>query len=365
MAREVHFTLPGRDYRDPEVFEAEREQIFHRVWVYVGREEQVADTGACMVLDVTGESVIVVRGRDGALHAHYNVCRHRGARLCDPGLHQLKGAIKCPYHAWSYGHDGQLIGTPNVAADEVDREQLSLWPVAVDTWEGFVFVSLGDDPEPLADWLARQLDPPFRLAKYGLGALRLGHRTVSEVAANWKVLIENYNECLHCPTVHPELVRLIPVYRSGSVVDAARDDGGVGLADGSTSFSHTGRTALPLLPGMDDHDANSYFGCVVFPNMFIDITGTSAISTVLVPTGPAHTTVITEYLFPADAVAAPDFDPSEIVDFTELVAAQDYDVCVRVQQGVSSRAFTHGVYAQKDDLLHDFNVRYLEERGPA
>jgi Rieske 2Fe-2S family protein len=362
MARDVHYTLPGRDYHAPDVFRLEQERIFHRVWCYVGREEQVAEPGACLALDVAGESVLVVRGRDGGLHSHYNVCRHRGSRLCDEGLHQLKGAIKCPYHAWSYAHDGTLIGTPNVAPDEIDRSEFSLWPIAVDVWDGFLFVSLADDPEPLGEWLVRQHDPAQRFGRFQLGALRTAHRTVVEVPANWKIIVENYNECLHCPTVHPELVAIVPTYRTGSVVDPSRDDGGVALGEGMTTFSHTGRSPLPLLEGMDPVAANSYFGGVVFPNMFIDVTGTSAIATTLQPRGPAHTTVVTEYLFTPEAIAQPDFDPGEIVAFSELVAAQDYAVCERVQQGISSKAFTRGVYAAKDDLLHEFNERYLAER---
>jgi glycine betaine catabolism A len=362
MAREIHYTLPGHDYHAAEVFDEERARIFHRVWTYAGRADQVAEPGACLALDVAGESVLVVRGRDGGLHGHFNVCRHRGSRLCDEGLHQLKGAIKCPYHAWSYSHDGRLVGTPNVAADELDRDELSLWPISVEAWEGFLFVSLDPAPEPLRDWLARNGDTPLGFERFGLGSLRTAHTTVVDVPANWKIIIENYNECLHCPTVHPELVAIVPTYRSGSVTDESRDDGGVALGEGMTTFSHTGRSALPLLQGMDPVAANSYFGCVVFPNMFIDVTGTSAIATMLQARGPAHTRVVTEYLFTEYAISAPDFDPGEIVAFSELVAAQDYAVCERVQQGVSSKAFTHGILAAKDDLLHWFNERYLAER---
>ena len=347
-----HPTLSGRDYSAADVFEVERERILHRHWYYAGRAELVEEPGQCLVVDVADESILVVRGRDDALHAHFNVCRHRGARLCDEGETRLKGAIKCPYHAWSYAHDGRLIGTPNVAADEVDRDALSLWPAAADVWEGFLFVCLAPEPPALRDWLADQLDPPLRFERFGLGELRTGHRTVTEVAANWKVLVENYNECLHCPTVHPELVQIVPLYRTGAVVAPDRPDG-VAMAAGATSFTRSGSSPLPLLPRLDACDAASYFGGVVFPNMFIDVTGTSAMATTLHPRGPAATTVVTEYLFAPETIAADGFDPGEIVAFTELVARQDYDVCERVQRGVSSRAFSHGVLAAKDlSLIH-------------
>ncbi len=362
MSREVHRTLPGHDYHADEVWQVERERIFGRRWVYVARVDALAEAGDCLAVEVGGEGILVVRGRDGALRGFHNVCRHRGAQLCDEGAHRLKGAIRCPYHAWAYAHDGSLIGTPNVAEDEVPRAELSLWPVHVDTWQGFVFACLAEQPEPLLDWLAAQEGDVLGFARFGLEALRTGHRTVSEVGANWKILIENYGECLHCPTVHPELVQVVPVYRSGAVYEEGR--AGVALADGGDSFTLSGRSSLPRLPGMGEEEAGQYFGAVVLPNMFIDVTGTSAIATNMIPRGADRTTIVTEYLFTPEAIAAPGFDPLEVVEFSELVARQDYDVCERVQRGVRSRAFTHGVYAEKDDDLHAFNARYLELRGP-
>jgi glycine betaine catabolism A len=356
----VHHTLSGHEYRSQEVFEAERTGLFARQWFYVGRSELVSEPVDRLVIDVAGESVVVVRDRSEHLHAYYNVCRHRGAQLCDEGEKGAPGGITCPYHAWSYSLDGRLIGTPHVGKGEVDRENMSLWPVRVEEWQGFVFVNLSGNAPELREWLAAQNHEPLRFEAHDLGSLRIGRRTVSEVKANWKILIDNYNECLHCPKVHPELVELIPIYKTGSVMDPTRDDGGVSLADGATSFTLSGRSWMPLLEGMGESEANTYFGAAVFPNMFIDVTGTSAIATTLIPRTPAHTTIISEYLFVSGAVESDGFDPSEVVDFSELVASQDYEVCERVQRGVSSQAFTHGVYADKDSMAHEFNEWYRQ-----
>jgi Rieske 2Fe-2S family protein len=356
-------TLPGRDYHATEVFDLERERIFARNWFYAGRAEGLDEPGDFVAVDVAGESVIVVRTKDDELRGFYNVCRHRGSRLCDDASGTMKGAIKCPYHAWAYSFDGRLIGTPNVAKDEVDRDSLSLWPVSVDTWQGFLFVHLDPDPMPLEESLREHPDSPLSFARFNLDGLRIGHQTVNEVQANWKILIDNYNECLHCPTVHPELVAVIPGFRGGAVYDADRPDGGMAIVGGGNSFTSTGRSDLPLLPSMSAADETSLYGCTVYPNMFIDVTGTGAISTVLLPRAPGHTTVITEYLFEPEVIAADGFDPTEIVDFVELVAGQDYVVCERVQRGTGSRAFTHGVLAEKDSLLNGFYSRYLAQRG--
>lgn len=356
-------TLPGRDYHAPEVFERERERVFYREWIYVGRAEAVAGPGQYLATDVVGEGVVVVRDREGSLNAFYNVCRHRGAQLCELGQGRLKGAVKCPYHAWSYSLSGELIGTPNVYPGEIDRASLSLNRVAADVWEGFLFVCLGEDPPPLGDWLAAQLQSPLEFARFGLGELRVAVRTRSTVAANWKILIENYQECLHCPSVHPELVQAIPAYKKGWVFEAGRGDGGVSVAGGG-SVTADGTSEVPPLPALTALEARSVYGVGVFPNMMIDVEGNTVVATRIVPISPTETVVEAEYLFHPDTMGAPGFDPTAIVDFNEMVAGQDNVVCERVQRGVSSRSFdAGGVLAEKDAVLSAISGVYLASRG--
>ncbi len=363
MATDVRTTLRGFDYTAPEIFELERERIFYRGWYYLGRTDELREPGDLVEYDVAGESILVVHGNDGVLRGFYNVCRHRGSRLCEPGSGHVRSAIKCPYHAWSYALDGQLIGTPMVREDEIDRSSLGLWPVAVDTWAGFLFVNFADNPEPFADWLAAEPESPLPYEGFGpLGDLRVGHRTVVDVAANWKIHVENFNECLHCPTVHPELVAVVPAYKRGDVLEADREDGGVAIAGGGTSFTRDGKSALPVMPGFAGAQATSIYSIYIFPNMFLDISPTSAVVACLHPRGPGETTVVTEYLFHPDVLDAPGFDASDIIEFNELVNGQDFAVCERVQKGVRSRAFTRGVYAEKDELPYAFNQRYLAVR---
>jgi Rieske 2Fe-2S family protein len=362
IVAESRTTLPGRDYFHPEVFELERERIFFRRWIYLGRAEGLDQPGDYVSVDVAGESIVVVVDDNGELHAFYNVCRHRGSQLCDPGSGRMRGAIKCPYHAWSYSFDGRLIGTPLVAQDEVDRSALGLWELSVDTWAGFLFVSFDPGPAPLGEFLAAEPESPLPFERFGpLDELRVGQRTIVDVRANWKVHVDNYNDCLHCPTVHPELVAIVPAYRRGEVVEAHRPDGSVAIAGGGTSFTSTGRSALPVMPGFDGDEGTMIFSACIFPNMFLDISGTSTVATCLLPRGPEQTTVVTEYLFRPEALddAA---EIAEIVEFNELVNSQDYAVCERVQRGVRSRAFDHGVFAAKDELPLAFKRRYLAAR---
>ena len=355
-------SLVGADYHAAEVFERERERIFHADWYCVGRAEDVA-TGSFVVVDVVGESVILVRDRDGVLRAFLNACRHRGARLCD-GAGPVGRTIVCPYHAWSYRLDGALAGTPNVADDElIDRASLGLMGVALDVWDGFVWVTLAEDPPLLRDQLARwSSDDPFQWERYGVGELVVGAKTTYDVAANWKLIVENYNECLHCVNVHPELVQMVPLYKSGDVIEPAEPDwNGNRLAPGLHSFTPTGESGLPLLPGLDENDTTAFYGCTHLPNLIVNY-HTDCVSTFLIsPQAPDRTQVTCHYLFRPETVATAGFDPSPVVDFRHLLAGQDWAVCERTQLGMTSRAFKDGgVLPYNDRYVHAFHERYRQ-----
>jgi Rieske 2Fe-2S family protein len=355
-------TLPGCDYHDLAVFERERERIFHDGWFCVGRTEDTAEPGAFAVVDVTGESVIVVRDEDLTLRAFLNSCRHRGSRIC-VGAGTVRRALKCPYHAWSYGLDGRLLGTPNVTTETLPRNELGLVPVRLDTWEGFVWVSLSDTTPPLREFLVRYAsDDPFGWERYGVDELVTGVIQTYDVHANWKLIVENYNECLHCPSVHPELVRVVPLYRTGEVVEDA-DWNGNRLGPGMHSFTPSGHSGLPPLPGLAPGDTDAFYGITLLPNLIVNY-HTDVVSTFLLhPIAPDHTRVTCHYLFRPETIADADFDPAPVVDFRHLLATQDWAVCEGTQAGMASRAYaTGGVLPYADRYVHDFHVRYLELR---
>lgn len=354
-------TLSSADYCSPDVFEVERRRIFHSGWMYVCHVDGLP-VGSRRAFDVAGESVVVTRDLDGVLHAFANVCRHRGAELCDRAMSDaVKGSIRCQYHSWTYGLDGSLIATPRVD-DEFDRGQYGLWPYPADVWNGMVFVSVATDPPPLAEWLAQHTPGVELFEHLPVASYRIGARTETVVEANWKIIIENYAECLHCAVVHPELADLIPLYKSGNVVHPDDPTAAVGFADGRVAFTATGRSELSVLPGLDG--APEYDGIAIFPNVFFDLTPTVLALTAIFPVSATRSVVVGEYLFAADDVDRPGFDPAPEVEFNELVGAQDYVVCEMVQRGVSSRAFTAGALTRKDEYVRVFTERYLDIRGP-
>ena len=250
-------TLTRADYISADVFELERRRIFHGGWFFVGHVASIP-AGSSRVLDVAGEQVIVTCTRAGQFHAFANACRHRGAMLVDPTDPTVvapecgAASIQCPYHAWTYGLDGRLLATPRVNRADVDRDATGLWAYRADVWNGLVFVSLAHDVAPLREWLVESNPALVGFEHLAIADMALVQRTASSAAANWKIVVENYQECLHCPVVHPELVEVIPHYRTGEVVDAARPDGAVEFLNGANSYTQasTGAAELPLLPGV-------------------------------------------------------------------------------------------------------------------
>jgi Rieske 2Fe-2S family protein len=359
-------TLVGTDYSGNAAYEEERERIWWGGWVCAGRANEVPGAGDYLVRDIAGESIFITRNRDAQLRAFYNVCAHRGTKLLDddPGCGHVSKVFKCPYHAWSYDLDGRLVGTPNVDEDEYfERAQYRLHAVDVEAYAGFLFVNLGDSPKPLLEHLTSGTETITAFERYRLDELTVGVKLVYEVAANWKIIVENYNECLHCPTIHPELVSIVPLYRFGEVWDEeTRDDGNL-MIDGATSFTRSGSSTLPKFPDLAPEDYHMYYGAFQFPNLMLNLHPDAAMSYIAYPRGAGHTTVVSEFLFRPETTTLPDFAPEPVVELWDLISRQDWSVCERAQTGVSSRAYKTGVYPRKDRFLFDFNEQYRREMG--
>ena len=358
-------TLGGADYTAPAVYEDEREKIWWGDWVCVGRTEEVANPGYYIVRDLAGESIFITRNGEGGLRGFYNVCSHRGTKFLDAPGGSTRKVFKCPYHAWTYDLDGQLVGTPNVKEGEsFDRSSYPLVSFSVDSYSGFLFVNLSREPRPLMEALSNGAESITWYERFKkMDELRVGHRIVYDVKANWKIIVENYNECLHCPQVHPELVQVIPLFRFGEVWDEELPDDGNRMARGATSFTKTGRSELPKLPGLNPEDYEMYYGSFEFPNMMLNLHPDCVMYYYGLPMAPDRTIVVSEYLFRPETIAGPDYKPEPVIELWDLISKQDWDVCARAQTGVGSRAFTTGVYPRQDRFLYWFNEEYRLAMG--
>ena len=347
-------TLPAAYYTDATYFRRELERLFARMWVYAGRVEEVEKPGQFVVREVVGESVILTSNAAGQVNAFYNVCRHRGTRLCSEHAGNFPGSIQCPYHAWTYDLNGRLIGAPHM--DEVPHFRKSDFPlhsVQTDVWDGHIFVNLSPSPRPLREQLAGL---PDKFAAWKMADLRLGHRIVYDLKANWKLIIQNYNECLHCPNLHPALNKLSH-YLSGEnePLQATYMGGRMDLRPGVDTLTMDGKCSRAFLPGLSDEDVRRVYYYAIFPNMLLSLHPDYMLVHTLWPIAPDRTINVCEWHFHPRELARPDFDPKDAVEFWDMTNRQDWLVCELSQAGISSRAYTPGPYSNREDLLYAFD----------
>jgi Rieske 2Fe-2S family protein len=370
LAQELKPALAPHFYSSTEVFALETARIFHSQWFCVGRVEQLPEKGDHLHVAVAGESVLVVRGRDQELRAFYNVCRHRGSQLTRmPPLPDAAhpqavnsgpvsgGALVCPYHAWTYNLDGTLRAAPYVRFDEqCPKERFSLVPVDLDTWGGFIFLNLAADAAPLREQLAV---PVRKLARYPLDELRRGAHIVYDVRANWKILMENYNECYHCGPVHPELCALVPAFREHGGAGLDWDDG-IPHRPGAWTFTTTGTSTRAPFPGLSAKEKTHHKGEIAYPNLLLSVAAEHVAAFTIWPKAPDLTRIACEFLFHVSEVGKRGFDPRDVVDFWDIVNRQDWRVCEGVQEGMRSKGFRGAFYAPMEDPSLDIR-RYLEK----
>jgi len=369
LARELQASLAPHFYSSESVFALERERLFHAQWFCVGRGEQVPSRGDSLHVHVAGESVFILRQDDGSLRAFYNVCRHRGSRLVrtpplpDPDQPSatrstsLAGGVVCPYHAWTYNLDGSLRAARYVQFDSTcPKEGFSLVPVHLETWGGFIFVNLATTP---AQSLHEQVAVPrTKLERYALHDLRRGAQLIYDVRANWKVIMENYNECYHCGPVHPELCALVPAFRERGGAGLDWDDG-IPHRAGAWTFTLSGSSNRAPFPGLSDKEKTHHKGEVAYPNLLLSAAAEHIAAFTLWPMSPDHTRIACEFLFHPDEIAKAHFDPADVIEFWDVVNRQDWQICESVQDGMRSRGFRGGFYAPMEDPSLDIR-RYLE-----
>ncbi|HEX5819218.1 MAG TPA: aromatic ring-hydroxylating dioxygenase subunit alpha [Gemmatimonadales bacterium] len=347
-------TLPARYFTDPGVFHEERERFFAGMWVYVGRAEEIAGPGDYIVREVAGESLILTRQASGALAAFYNVCRHRGTRLCTEASGRFADRIQCPYHAWTYGLDGSLLAAPHMeAAAGFDRAEHGLAPAGIDEWDGHLFVTLREDPQPLAEQLGAL---PEKFAAWRMGELRRAYRITYDVKANWKLLILNYSECLHCPVIHPGLQRLSH-YMTGDNDPATPTwlGGSMLLREEIFTMSRDGQRRRAPLPGLSEVQQRHVYYYAVLPNLLLSLHPDYVMTHALRPVACDRTEVACEWLFHPRDHADPLFDPADAIDFWDETNREDWRVSELSQQGIGSRAYRPGPYSPREGLLWDFD----------
>ena len=345
------FTLPAKHYIDDGYFRDELERVFLGGWFWAGRADQIPEPGDYRLVTIADESLILVRDRDGRVHCHYNVCRHRGTRLCEAAQGRFAETISCPYHAWTYRLDGGLAGAPHMDDTAGFRkEEYPLRGVAVADWDGHLWLNLHPSPPPLSEQLGSS---PDKFQAWGMRELRLGHRIVYDVRANWKLILQNYSECLHCPINHPALKRYAH-YLSGDNETPEGDPndfgGSMDLYDGVETMSSTGKRRR-LLGSLNASQERKVYFYVVMPNLLLTLHPDYMMTHALWPQAPDRTQIVCDWHYHPDDLAQPGFDPQNEVAFWDQTNREDWRLSELTQQGLRSRAYVPGPYSCREDLL--------------
>ena len=338
-------TLPGAAYTDPEVFAREQRLILERMWFCAVRAADLGSPGAFRTVQVGRESVLLTRDATGAVRAFLNLCRHRGALVCTEESGQVKRAFRCPYHAWTYGLDGRLTAAPNlVRMPDVDRTAYGLLPVRVREWLGYVWVCLADDPpsfeEQVIGAATERLGDAGAIGHYQVEGLTVGRRIRYDVRANWKLIVENFMECYHCATIHPELTQVLPEFSNGYAAQSYVGHGAefAGTAQG---FTVDGSPGAERIPGVAPEQDRRYYAITVKPQVFVNLVPDHVIVHRMYPLAVDRTVVECDWLFLPEVVES-GRDLSLSVELFHRVNVQDFDACERCQPGMASRGYARG-----------------------
>jgi phenylpropionate dioxygenase-like ring-hydroxylating dioxygenase large terminal subunit len=347
-------SLPGWLYHDPEFFEAERKAFLRAAPQIVCHESEIADPGEWRSLEYLGESVIVIRGDDGAVRAFSNVCRHRGSRLVD-GTGGCAKVLTCPYHAWSYARDGRLVGVPHRQEYPGLRiEDHGLFPVALENWRGFLFVTLEPGIPSVAEIMA-----PYEeeIAPYRFEDLRvLGRVTIRPRHLNWKTIADNYSDHLHIPVGHPGLTRLFGrSYRIEAQDWVDKMEGDLVEKESANPSERTYQRYMPKVDHLPESHQRKWLYFKLFPNVAFDIYPDQVDFMQFIPVSS------TESLLREISYALPD-DRREMRAVRYLnwrinrrVNAEDTELITRVQLGMQSPAYVAGPLGTSEVCLRSFS----------
>jgi glycine betaine catabolism A len=357
-------SLPARYYTDPAQFGREMEAIHCRMWLCAGRAAALPAPGAYFVRQIGNADVIVLRDEEGNLSAFHNVCRHRGTRLCHEPEGRFAARIQCSYHGWTYRLDGTVAAAPHMEHVAGFRESdYPLRRVAVGEWEGHVFINLSEHPPPLASQLA---ELPEKFRPWRMAQLRMVERRTYSLRANWKLVVQNYSECLHCPIAHP-LLQQQSHYMSGDNEPPRPTylGGRMDLREGVATLSMDGTTSRSCLAGLSPEDRRRVYYYAILPNLLLNLHPDYMLTFTLWPRAADRTEIECEWHFHPDEIGKPGFDPRGAVEFWEITNRQDWQLSELAQQGIASRGYVPGPYSNREELLYALDAFVVERTREA
>lgn len=373
-------------YVAPDIFELDIERVFMRRWLYAGHVSRIPHTGDYFLYEIAGESIIIVRGANEQIHALFNVCRHRGSRICLEEQGHVRKLV-CPYHAWVYDTDGALLAVTHMPED-FDKRQFGLHRAHVQVVEGLIFVCFAQDP---ASFEVEARDISAYMRPHALERARICRRINHVVEANWKLVAENFYECYHCTHTHPEFCTVMSYAHAAGSERLAREQaefveewetfaanlghhtGHVELRDGSlhvcdrlpirrgyVTQSQDGRPVAPLMGDFKQYDGG-VTAIMLYPLIWFDACNDHAMLARFTPIGPTQTEAELTWLVRDDAVEGIDYDPDRVAWLWSVTAEEDWTICENNQRGVNSRRYQPGPYSETETSVKALIDWYLQQ----
>ena len=382
------WSLDQKFYKDKEIFNLEIEKIYMNSWLLAGHESQIPNSGDYFLFNLLTESVIIIRGKDGLIRAFMNVCRHRGSHVCLESKGNVK-RLMCPYHAWTYNLEGDLVAAKNLSAD-IDKKNLSLHNCSIELIEGLIMINFSDHPKSI-EMMKQDLTAPMQM--FGMKDLKIAaHRNYS-IDANWKLTVENYNECYHCAPAHPEYAKshslkydesskeyeLAQKPMKETLVKCGMKDYDIAadydvqiesqeqyayhryaLFGGYITGSEDGKPLAPLIGDITDYNAGASdfsLGPVSFLLAYSD----HVVAYVFTPVTHQTSQCDVYWMVDKDAKEGGDYDLERLIWLWDVTTKADERIIVNNQKGVNSRKYSSGPFSEKESTEKRFISWYLDQ----
>ena len=387
-------TLERAFYTDRAIYERELERIVTRQWLLVDHVSALPGPGDYLLYNIAGESIVLVRGRDDTVRAFFNVCRHRGSRICLAPKGHVR-TLTCPYHAWVYDLAGELIHAP-LMADDFDRKAWPLHRCRVRIWEGLMFVNLARDDDDIGDFDAIAQTFARYIGSHRLADAKIVHKATYPTDANWKLAVENFRECYHCAGAHPEYtavnayvndgnrkpdertrtveswverweakgVAAATMHMWGGSLDVAQPHGVFRqpIRDGFLTLSQDGKPVAPLMGDLKHWDGGEtlmLFG----PLSYVYLANDHATLFRFTPMSEKHTEVVVTWLVRADAEEGRDYDLDRLIWMWDVTTVEDTKIINDNQLGVNSSRYVPGRYSEREYGTRNFVAWYIARMG--
>ncbi|MDP6533226.1 MAG: aromatic ring-hydroxylating dioxygenase subunit alpha [Candidatus Marinimicrobia bacterium] len=353
-------TLSRKYYTDPIILDQEYENIFQNNWLPVARAADLDEQGTFKTFEIAGESIIVLKDDKNNLRAFYNVCRHRGTRVCVQPEGRFSKSIQCGYHGWTYDLNGNLIGAPHMdAVNDFRKSDYPLHPISVDQWNGFICINLADNPAPLHDIFSSLTE---RFSQWRIDELEVAEHKMYQVNCNWKVIIQNYCECYHCPIIHPDLTEIHNYMGGRNDMHSGPYLGGyMNFNDNIESITHSGKLSCPPIKGLKEENLARVYYYSIFPNFLISLHPEYVMAHSVWPESVNRSRIDCFWLFSKGIAQSNKYKIEDAINFWKMTNLQDWEICERSQLGIQSKKYKPAPYSGQESLLAAYDKYYLSQ----